>query len=216
MKFNKLHLELALVILLVVLMYQKSNFLNRFVEHPLAKLLLLSGVVAIAHNFGRNAGVISGLIAILLFHNLFEGIENKDDDKNIDDKDDDKDDDNDKDSVNSDSETSDNDDDTSKTSNTTTTKTKNDAGDEVIKTVTVSESELVPKDTTKTNADESDKDDTEGFHNKNTISVDKIALEEEMRKPKDSNKDNTPANIEVATNEHEPLAISSEGFTVYR
>lgn len=72
-----MYLELALIVLLVVLMYQKSNFLNNITSHPLAKIVLLSGVVAITHFYGRNAGIISGLIVILLFHNLFEGMENK-------------------------------------------------------------------------------------------------------------------------------------------
>ena len=74
MKYRK-YLELSLVVLLVVLMYQKSHFLNNLVEHPLAKLVLLSAVVAMAHCYGRNAGIISGLIAILLMHNMFEGME---------------------------------------------------------------------------------------------------------------------------------------------
>ena len=56
-----MYLELALVVLLVVLMYQKSHFLNNFVVHPLAKLVLLVAVVAMTHYYGRNAGIFTAI-----------------------------------------------------------------------------------------------------------------------------------------------------------
>jgi hypothetical protein len=75
----RIYIELVLVVLLVALLYQKSNFLNNLMSYPLAKLGLLVSVVIIAHLYGRNAGIISALIAILLFHNLFEGNQNMSD-----------------------------------------------------------------------------------------------------------------------------------------
>lgn len=189
MKFNTLHLELALVILLVVLMYQSSNFLNRLVEHPLAKVLLLIGVVVISHNFGRNAGVISGLIVILLFHNMFEGMENKDDDA-------------------SDKESTEKDDDTASSD-------KPKIDDEEDKEEKTTHKEKTPEPSPTQENDETETE-TENFESNTRHFMDKTELEEHMRKPKDSNKDHTTANIEVATNEHEPLAVSKEAFTLYR
>lgn len=69
-------IEVLLIIILVLLMYIRTSFLQSLVRNPLAKLFLLSFVVMISHRFGVNAGILSSLILILMFHNVFEGMEN--------------------------------------------------------------------------------------------------------------------------------------------
>jgi cytoskeletal protein RodZ len=189
----KLYLELALVVLLVVLMYQKSNFLNNLVSHPLAKLALLGSVVAVSHLYGRNAGLISALILILLFHNVFEGNQNMNDKSsdNQDNTDDDK--------------KSSNDDDES-----------NDSDDETSNDDETSDESNEPQGLIDQEPDEAASIETEVMNNIITNN-DKTSMEEEMRKPKDSNKDVIVANIDKATNEHDPMAVSSEtkeGFSL--
>ena len=191
-----MHLELALVILLVVLMYQKSHLLNNLVASPLAKLLLLAGVVAITHCYGRNAGIISALISLLLFHNMFEGMESKgDDDESSDNKesfsfDEDK-------SSDSDSDAdsdADSDDDSKKKKSSKKKSSKKESG---VKKVI--------------------KDIEDIFEPMNV--KDKTDMEEEMRNPKDSNKDTqgVGANPQLADNQQDPLAMPSktkESFTL--
>lgn len=189
----KLYLELALVVLLVVLMYQKSNFLNNVVSHPLAKLALLGSVVAISHLYGRNAGLISALILILLFHNVFEGNQNMNDKSSDKSNDNQEKTDDDKESSNDNDETND-----------------GDSDDET------SDKSNEPQGLIDQEPDESASIETEVMNNIITNN-DKTSMEEEMRKPKDSNKDVIAANIDKATNEHDPMAVSSEtkeGFSL--
>ena len=205
-----MYLELALVVLLVVLMYQKSHFLNNFVVHPLAKLVLLVAVVAMTHYYGRNAGIISGLIALLLLHNMFEGMESKGDDestnkssklliaKNPESKDST---DSDDESTDSDDESTDSDDESTDSDNKSTKGTpkvsvKSDKSPIGEKVITVSETLLEP-----------------------VYGNDKTSMEDEMRKPKDSNKDTqgVAANPQLADNQQDPFAMPSktkESFTL--
>lgn len=190
MKYRK-YLELSLIILLVALMYQKSNFLNNLVSNPLAKLLLLGVVVSIARIYGRNAGIISALIVILLFHNLFEGNQNMSDNKeNDENSDDNTDNDSDSDS------TKDNSDDDEETSNNKS------------KVQPASEDE-------ETGANELT--DEAGVVSQKMISTtDKTDLEEQMR-PTNSNEEEALPDNTNTTNEHEPLAMPSstkEGFSL--
>ena len=175
MKNQQRYIELSLVILLVVLMYQNSHFLNNLVAHPLAKLVLLVVVVVITHLYGRNAGIILSLILLLLLHTSFEGMENKDKDSESDDE--------------------------------------SDADDE---------SDCEEDDEESDDDDDSDdKDKKEGFFRgllgKNM--KDKTELEDEVRKPKDSNKQKTglAPNPQLANNENDPLSMPSktkEGFAI--
>jgi hypothetical protein len=87
----KIPVELVLIVLLVVLLYQCPRLLKDITAHPLGKLVLLVAVVVITHVFGRNAGVVAALILVLLLHNLFEGMENKGDGEKSDDGEDGKD-----------------------------------------------------------------------------------------------------------------------------
>lgn len=237
----RVYLELALIILLVALMYQRSNFLNNMVSHPLAKLTLLAGVVGITHTFGRNAGLISGLIVLLLFHNLFEGMENKDnEDKypydpnpNVDydekfgdgnkdaDEDQDIDEDGDEDTdkgegdenANGDRDGDENDSKTKKSSNDKqkektyngrkphTRETEKDI--DGAKIISVTQTLIEP-------------DDKEGMQNN---IKDKTSIEDEMRKPKDSNKEmsGVGVNPQNTTNENDPMAMPSktkEAFSI--
>lgn len=193
MKYRK-YLELSLIILLVALMYQKSNFLNNLVSNPLAKLLLLGVVVSIARIYGRNAGIISALIVILLFHNLFEGNQNMSDNKENDENSDD--------DTDADNDTND---DSNDTDDENDSKINNK---EKVKPQPASEDE-------ETGANELT-DDAGVVSQKMISTKDKTDLEEQMR-PTNSNEEEALPDNSNATNEHEPLAMPSstkEGFSL--
>ena len=179
----RMYLELALVVLLVVLMYQKSHFLNNLVAHPLAKLVLLAGVVAMTHFYGRNAGIISGLIALLLFHNLFEGMESQGDSQ--------------EESEESDADESDAEQEGEESEDEQEgEESEGDKEAKAEKIISVTETIVEP-----------------------TNMKDKTELEDEMRKPKDSNQDvdGVGANPQMADNQQDPFAMPSkttEGFSL--
>lgn len=70
---KKQHVEIALIILLVVVMYARPPLLSSFSKSVLGRLLLLVGILAITKKFGVNAGMIGAFIMILLINNTKEG-----------------------------------------------------------------------------------------------------------------------------------------------
>jgi hypothetical protein len=73
----KLYVELFLVAILLVLMYEKPEPLVRFANCTLGKIILVLAVLSIAHSCGMTAGVLSAFIVIVLRHTWREGLENK-------------------------------------------------------------------------------------------------------------------------------------------
>ena len=72
----KFHVEMTLLVLLIVLMYTKPQFLLNMTDCLLGKVLLVLSVLGVAHTYGRNAGILMALIVVLLFHSVLEGLEN--------------------------------------------------------------------------------------------------------------------------------------------
>ena len=70
----KTQVEMILVLFLVVLMYYKPQCLLDLTESFLGKIILLSVVLVIASEFGRNSGILIALIIILLMHTKQEGL----------------------------------------------------------------------------------------------------------------------------------------------
>ena len=70
---KKQHVEIALIILLVVVMYARPPLLSSFSKSVLGRLLLLVGILAITKKFGINAGMIGAFIMIILINNTKEG-----------------------------------------------------------------------------------------------------------------------------------------------
>ena len=70
---KKQHIEIALIILLVVVMYARPPLLSSFSKSVLGRLLLLVGILAITKKFGINAGMLGAFIMIILINNTKEG-----------------------------------------------------------------------------------------------------------------------------------------------
>tara|TARA_Y100000780_G_C13692883_1_gene420264 strand:+ start:4636 stop:5124 length:489 start_codon:yes stop_codon:yes gene_type:complete len=71
----KQDINIFLIIILVFLLYCRPYFLELMARNPLGKLVMLFGVIYIAHNHGVTPGIISGVIIILLMHNILEGVD---------------------------------------------------------------------------------------------------------------------------------------------
>lgn len=71
----KQYVELYLVVILVVLLYFRPGFLGNLVNNVLGKLILLGGVIYLAHNHGISSGMLGAIIMILLIHNVIEGVD---------------------------------------------------------------------------------------------------------------------------------------------
>jgi hypothetical protein len=69
----KFFVELVLVAILLVLLYEKPEFLVRFSNSTLGKLLTVVLVVLISQSSGLNAGLLSALIVIVLRQTWIEG-----------------------------------------------------------------------------------------------------------------------------------------------
>ena len=64
----KLYVELFLVAVLLVLMYERPEPLVKFSNSTLGKIILVLAVLGIAHSCGMTAGVLSAFIVIVLKH----------------------------------------------------------------------------------------------------------------------------------------------------
>ena len=72
----KLYVELFLVAVLLVLMYERPEPLVKFSNSTLGKIILVLAVLGIAHSCGMTAGVLSAFIVIVLKRTWREGLEN--------------------------------------------------------------------------------------------------------------------------------------------
>ena len=68
-------MELILVAILLVLLYEKPEFLVRFSNSTLGKILTIIAVILISQSCGLTAGILSVLIVIVLRHTWLEGFE---------------------------------------------------------------------------------------------------------------------------------------------
>lgn len=69
-------IDIYLIVLLVALLYFKPQFLTDISQAPLGKLILIVGVIYLAHNHGISTGLLGSFIFILLIHNnILEGVD---------------------------------------------------------------------------------------------------------------------------------------------
>ena len=66
-------LEMILVAILIVVLYQTPSFLHMHLNTILGKLLLVSAVAYLAMNHGLNAGLLGSFIVIVLLNSSVEG-----------------------------------------------------------------------------------------------------------------------------------------------
>lgn len=71
----KQYVDLSLLALLIIFMYETPPFLNDIVNNTLGKLALLGGVVFLLYKFGNTSGILAALIFIILIHKKQEGFE---------------------------------------------------------------------------------------------------------------------------------------------
>lgn len=69
------YIDIYLIVALVALLYYKPQFLTNIANTSLGKLILLVGVIYLAHNHSISTGIMGGLIFILLIHNILEGVD---------------------------------------------------------------------------------------------------------------------------------------------
>ena len=65
----KTYVELSLVAVLIVLLYQPPTAVTDFAKSGLGKAILIIMIVAISHQFGMNAGLLSAIIGVVLLNN---------------------------------------------------------------------------------------------------------------------------------------------------
>ena len=65
----KTYVELSLVAVLIVLLYQPPTAITDFAKSGLGKAILIIMIVAISHQFGMNAGLLSAIIGVVLLNN---------------------------------------------------------------------------------------------------------------------------------------------------
>lgn len=64
----KTYVELSLVAVLIVLLYQPPTAVIDFAKSGLGKAVLIIAIVAISHQFGMNAGLLSAIIGVVLLN----------------------------------------------------------------------------------------------------------------------------------------------------
>lgn len=69
----KQYVDLSLLALLIIFMYETPSFLNDIVNNTLGKLALLGGVIFLLYKFGNTSGILAALIFIILIHKKQEG-----------------------------------------------------------------------------------------------------------------------------------------------
>lgn len=75
----KRYVELGLVALLAVLVYEKPSFLLTATHSTLGKIILIILVGLLSKQFGLNAGLLAAIIMIVLLETNREGLESKSD-----------------------------------------------------------------------------------------------------------------------------------------
>ena len=70
----KTYVELSLVAILIVLLYQPPISVTLFAKSVLGKALLIMAIVATSHFFGMNAGLLTAIIVVVLLNHTVEGI----------------------------------------------------------------------------------------------------------------------------------------------
>ena len=71
----KQYVDLFLLAVFIIFLYDIPEFLNEIVNNTLGKLALLGGVVGLLYQFGMTSGILGALIFILLIHKTKEGFE---------------------------------------------------------------------------------------------------------------------------------------------
>lgn len=84
-------MELVLSAILMALLYEKPEFLVRFSNGTLGKLVAVIGIILISQSRGLTAGLLFAIIIIVLRHTWLEGVANMGDDVKYDEKGDKKD-----------------------------------------------------------------------------------------------------------------------------
>jgi len=79
-------MELVLSAILMALLYEKPEFLVRFSNGTLGKLVAVIGIILISQSHGLTAGLLFAIIIIVLRHTWLEGIANMADEKDKKDK----------------------------------------------------------------------------------------------------------------------------------
>ena len=69
----KTYVELSLVAILIVLLYQPPISVTLFAKSVLGKALLIMAIVATSHFFGMNAGLLTAIIVVVLLNHTVEG-----------------------------------------------------------------------------------------------------------------------------------------------
>ena len=69
----KQYVDLFLLAVLIIFLYDIPEFLNDIVNNTLGKLALLGGVVTLLYKVGNTSGILAALIYILLIHKKKEG-----------------------------------------------------------------------------------------------------------------------------------------------
>ena len=64
----KTYVELSLVAVLIVLLYQPPTAVIDFAKSGIGKAILIIAIVAISHQFGMNAGLLSAIIGVVLLN----------------------------------------------------------------------------------------------------------------------------------------------------
>ncbi len=72
----KTYVELSLVALLILVLYNPVFFHNIIAKNMITKLLLVVSIVVMAQYFGMGSGLLMGIIAIVIMHNAVEGLDN--------------------------------------------------------------------------------------------------------------------------------------------
>ena len=71
----KTYVELSLVALLILVLYNPVFFHNIIAKNMITKLLLVVSIVVMAQYFGMGSGLLMGIIAIVIMHNAVEGLD---------------------------------------------------------------------------------------------------------------------------------------------
>ena len=71
----KTYIELSLVAILIVLLYQPPISVTLFAKSVLGKALLIIAIVVASHFFGMNAGLLTSIIVVVLLNHTAEGFD---------------------------------------------------------------------------------------------------------------------------------------------
>ena len=71
----KQYIDLCLLALLIIFMYDTPNFLDEVVNNTLGKVVCISVIMFLLYQFGNTTGILAALIYILVLHKTQEGFE---------------------------------------------------------------------------------------------------------------------------------------------